>query len=177
MLLPLPCVCQMMPPFLWRTCSCAALMPKYWCARGSFFRPPSKSTKSCISSIRRSLRHILRRYLSSLERLSSSSSSFHFRKYFSSVSIAPYFNPSESLPAKTIWTVEKNHALNRLSWLESNCRMPSPVLLRLFFSSSTPTAMPFTYSTTSGRRWWFPWSVTSSARAKSFFSGSRQLMR
>ena len=51
------------------TCSCAALMPKYWCARGSFFMPPSKSTKSCISSISRSLRHILSRYLSSLKRL------------------------------------------------------------------------------------------------------------
>ena len=25
MLLPLPCVCQMMPPLRWRTCSCAAL--------------------------------------------------------------------------------------------------------------------------------------------------------
>ncbi len=44
-------------------------MPKYWCARGSFFTPPSKSTKSCISSISRSLSHILSRYLSSLKRL------------------------------------------------------------------------------------------------------------
>ena len=44
-------------------------MPKYWCTRGSFFTPPSKSTKSCISSISRSLRHILSRYLSSLKRL------------------------------------------------------------------------------------------------------------
>jgi hypothetical protein len=39
-----------------RTCSCAALMPKYWCTRGSFLMPPSNSTKSCISSISRSLR-------------------------------------------------------------------------------------------------------------------------
>ena len=54
-----------------RTCSCAALMPKYWCTRGSFFTPPSNSTKSCISSISRSLSHILSRYLSSLKRLSS----------------------------------------------------------------------------------------------------------
>ena len=71
MLLPLPWVCQMMPPLRSRTCSCAALMPKYWCTRGSFFMPPSNSTKSCISSISRSLRHILSRYLSSLKRLSS----------------------------------------------------------------------------------------------------------
>lgn len=40
-----------------------------------------------------------------------------------------------------------------------------------------PTAMPFTYGTMSGRRSWLPLSVTSSAMAKSFFSGSRQLMR
>ena len=44
--------------------------------------------------------------------------------------------------------------------------MPSPMLTRLFFSSSTPMAMPFTYSTTSGRRSWLPLSVTSSAMAK-----------
>ena len=69
MLLPLPWVCQMMPPLRWRTCSCAALMPKYWCTRGSFFTPPSNSTKSCINSISRSLRHIFSRYLSSLKRV------------------------------------------------------------------------------------------------------------
>jgi hypothetical protein len=39
--------------------------------------PPSKSTKSCISSISRSLQHSLSRYLSSLKRLSSVSSTFH----------------------------------------------------------------------------------------------------
>ena len=55
--------------------------------------------------------------------------------------------------------------------------MPSPMVTRLFFSSSTPMAMPLTYSTRSGRRSWFPASVTSSAMAKSFFSGSFQLMR
>ena len=55
--------------------------------------------------------------------------------------------------------------------------MPSPMVTRLFFSSSTPMAMPFTYSTMSGRRSWLPLSVTSSAMAKSFFSGSLQLMR
>ncbi len=49
--------------------------------------------------------------------------------------------------------------------------MPSPMLTRLFFSSSTPMAMPLTYSTMSGRRSWLPCSVTSSAMAKSFFSG------
>ena len=49
--------------------------------------------------------------------------------------------------------------------------MPSPMETRLFFSSSTPTAMPLTYSTRSGRRSWLPVSVTSSAMAKSFFSG------
>ena len=177
MLLPLPCVCQMMPPFFSRACACAALTPKYWCARGSFFTPPSKSTKSCISSISRSLRHILSRYLSSLKRLSSASSSFHFRKYFSGVPMAPYCSPSESLPAKMSCTVLKNQALNSGCWFERLWRMPSPMLTRLFFSSSTPTAMPFTYSTMSGRRSWFPLSVTSSAMAKSFFSGSCQLMR
>ena len=50
--------------------------------------------------------------------------------------------------------------------------MPSPMLTRLFFSSSTLAAMPFTYRTMSGRRSWFPLSVTSSAMAKSFCSGS-----
>ena len=71
MLLPLPWVCQMMPPLCSRTCCWAALIPKYWCTRGSFLMPPSKSTKSCISSISRSLSHIFSRYLSSLKRLSS----------------------------------------------------------------------------------------------------------
>ena len=93
MLLPLPCVCQMIPPFFRRTSACAALTPKYWCARGNFFTPPSKSTKSCISSISRSLRHILSRYLSSLRRLLSSSSSFHLRKNFSGVPMVPYRKP------------------------------------------------------------------------------------
>ena len=69
-------------------------MPKYWCTRGSFFTPPSNSTKSCISSISRRLSHILSRYLSSLKRLLSASSSFHFRKYFSGVPIVPYCSPS-----------------------------------------------------------------------------------
>ena len=67
MLLPLPCVCQMMPPFFSRTCACAALTPKYWCARGSFFTPPSKSTKSCISSISRSFAAHLEQVLVQLE--------------------------------------------------------------------------------------------------------------
>ncbi len=89
MLLPLPWVCQMMPPLRSRTCACAALMPKYWCTRGSFFVPPSKSTKSCSSSISRCLAQIFSRYLSSLKRLLSASSSFHCRKYFSSVLIVP----------------------------------------------------------------------------------------
>ena len=49
------------------TCSCAALMPKYWCTRGSFFTPPSKSTKSCISSISRVLGAHLEQILVQLE--------------------------------------------------------------------------------------------------------------
>ena len=88
----------------------AALTPKYWCARDSFFTPPSKSTKSCISSISRSLRHILSRYLSSLKRVSRVSSSFHLRKYFSGVPMVPYCSPSESFPAKMNCTVLKNQA-------------------------------------------------------------------
>ena len=51
--------------------------------------------------IRRALLHTLSRYLSNLKRLLSVSSSFHFRKYFSSVWIVPYCNPSELFPAKT----------------------------------------------------------------------------
>jgi len=47
--------------------------------------------------------------------------------------------------------------------------MPSPMLTRLFFNSKTPTAMPFTYSTMSGRRSKPPRRVTSSAMPKSFF--------
>ena len=96
---------------------------------------------------------------------------------FSGVPIAPYRNPSESFPANTICTVEKNHALNSGCWFDRLCRMPSPMLTLLRFSSSTPMAMPFTYSTMSGRRSWPPFSVTSSAMAKSFFSGSFQSMR
>ena len=80
----------------------------------------------------------------------SASSSFHLRKYFSGVPIVPR-NPSESLPASTTWTVEKNRSLNSGSWFESNCRMPSPMETQLFLSSMTATAM-------------------------SFFSGSAQLM-
>ena len=91
--------------------------------------------------------------------------------------MVPYCSPSESLPAKMNCTVLKNHALNSGCWLERLWRMPSPMVTRLFFSSSTPMAMPFTYSTMSGRRSWLPLSVTSSAMAKSFFSGSFQLMR
>lgn len=48
------------------------------------------------------------RYLSNLKRLSSCSSSFHLRKYFSGVPTVPYCRPSESLPAKTNCTVLKN---------------------------------------------------------------------
>src|SRR5579872_5178261 len=134
MLLPLPWVCQMMPPLRSRTCFCAALIPKYWCTRGNFFTPPSKSMKSCISSISRSFAHILSRYLSSLKRVLSASSSFHFRKYFSSVPIAPYCRPSESLPAKINCTVLKKGALNSGCWFETLWRMPSPIEVRLFFS-------------------------------------------
>ena len=141
-----------MPPFFSRTRTCAALTPKYWCALGSFLIPPSKSTKSCINSISRSFAHSLSRYLSSLKRLLSASSSFHFRKYFSGVPIEPYCNPSESLPAKMNCTVLKNHAWNIGVWFDRHCRMPSPMVTRLFFSSKTPMAMPLTYSTTSGRR-------------------------
>ena len=43
------------------------MTPKYWCTRGSFFTPPSKSTKSCISSISRSLRAHLEQVLVELE--------------------------------------------------------------------------------------------------------------
>ena len=174
MLLPAPWVCQMMPPWCRRTCACAALMPKYWCTRGSFLMPPSNSTKSCTSSSSRALLHILSRYLSSLKRLLSASSSFQVRKYFSGVSMAPYCKPSESLPAITSCTVLKNQALNSGCWFDRLCRMPSPMLTRLFFSSSTPTAMPLRYSTRSGRRSWLPFSVTSSATAKSFASGCSQ---
>ena len=46
----------------------------------------------------------------------------------------------------------KNHSLNSGVWLESNCRIPSPTETRLFLSSTTTTAIPFTYSTRSGRR-------------------------
>ena len=42
-------------------------MPKYWCTRGSFFTPPSNSTKSCISSISRSLLAHLEQILVQLE--------------------------------------------------------------------------------------------------------------
>ena len=49
-------------------------------------------------------------------------------------------------------TVLKNHALNIGVWFDRLCRMPSPMVTRLFFSSSTPMAMPLTYSTRSGRR-------------------------
>jgi hypothetical protein len=52
--------------------------------------------------------------------------------------------PSESLPANTICTVMKNQALNSLDWLERSWRMPSPMEMRLFLSSMTPTAMPLT---------------------------------
>ena len=53
------------------------------------FHAAVKQHKVGISSISRSLRHILSRYLSSLKRLLSASSSFHVRKYFSSVPMAP----------------------------------------------------------------------------------------
>src|SRR5665213_2441450 len=102
--------------------------------RGSFFTPPSNRTKSCINSISRSLAHILSRYLSSLKRLLSCSSSFQWRKYFSCVPIAPHCNPSESLPATMNCTVLKNHALNSGCWFDRLWRMPSPMVTRLFFN-------------------------------------------
>ncbi len=144
MLLPLPCVCQRMPPCLRRTCSCTALMPKYWCTRGSFLMPPSNSTKSCISSISRSLQQSFCRYLSSLKSALSCSSSFQRRNIVSGVPIVPYRRPSESLPANTNCTVLKNQALNSGCWLDKFCRIPSPMLTLLFFNSITPIAMPLT---------------------------------
>ena len=54
-LLPVPWVCQMMPPSRRRTCSCAARTPKYWLWRQSFLIPASKTMKSWISSRKRSL--------------------------------------------------------------------------------------------------------------------------
>ena len=50
-LLPLPCVCQMIPPSRLRIFSWAALTPKYWFGRQSFFCPRSNTIKSCRISI------------------------------------------------------------------------------------------------------------------------------
>ena len=55
-LLPLPCVCQMMPPSRRLTCRCAARTPKYWLWRQAFFVPASKTMKSWTISSSRSLR-------------------------------------------------------------------------------------------------------------------------
>ena len=57
MLLPLPWVCQMTPPSRLAMRSCAALTPKNWCGRGTFFCPASKMMKLRISSSRRGLLH------------------------------------------------------------------------------------------------------------------------
>ena len=102
-------------------------MPKYWCTRGSFFTPPSKSTKSCISSISRSLSHILSRYLSSLKRLLSCLVFLPLQEILLRRADGAVLQPSESLPAKMNCTVLKNHALNSGCWLERLCRMPSPM--------------------------------------------------
>ena len=54
-LLPLPWVCQRMPPSRRWMKSCAAFTPKYWFWRHSFLVPASNTTKSCISSSKRTL--------------------------------------------------------------------------------------------------------------------------
>ena len=74
--------------------------------------------------------------------------------------------------------VEKKGSMKTFFWLSRFCRMPSATETVERFNSSTPSAMPFTYSTTSGR---LPWAlasaagtVTSSAMAKWLFSGCFQ---
>ncbi len=54
-LLPLPWVCQMMPPSRRRAAAWAAFTPKYWLGRHSFFTPASNTMKSWISSRKRAL--------------------------------------------------------------------------------------------------------------------------
>ena len=94
--------------------------------------------------------------------------------------------PSVSLPAITHCIVEKNGSMNSFFWLSRFWRMPSDTDTVERFSSSTPSAMPLTYSTTSGL--FAPAfvlalapparsplrTVTSSATAKSLASASAQ---
>ena len=87
--LPLPWVCQMIPPSRRRMNSCAATTPKYWFCRHTFLMPASKTMKSWISGRNLCFAHNCSRCRSS--RLGSSAnspvSSTHESQYFSGVSM------------------------------------------------------------------------------------------
>ena len=74
----------------------------------------------------------------------------------------------------TSCTVVKNGRMNSGFWLPMVCRMPSDTATLERFSSSVTSAMPLTYSTTSGRLVCWPSTVTSSATAKWLACGFSQ---
>ena len=90
-LLPLPWVCQMMPPSRRRTRACAARTPKYWLWRQVFRTPASKTVKSCaISSSRPRGQSWPSARSSGLPPASGrASASFHRSQCFSGVPMAP----------------------------------------------------------------------------------------
>jgi len=103
--------------------------------------PPSNSTKSCINSISRSLAQIFRRYLSNLKRLVVLLVLFHLRKYFSGV-------PQCRIAGLRVVAGQDELHCAKESLIELGLligkalAIPSPMVMRLFFSSSIPMAMP-----------------------------------
>ena len=88
-LLPLPWVCQTMPPSRRSTRSWAARTPKYWLWRQIFLTPASKTTKSCTTSSSRSLPQSCpsSRRSGSSSGVDTNPASFHRSQCFSGVSI------------------------------------------------------------------------------------------
>ena len=90
MLLPHPCVCQMIPPFAPRDALLCGLDAEVLVDAGQLFFAAVEQDEIAHQLKKAApCSHILRRYLSSLFSASSASSSFQVRKYLSSVLIAP----------------------------------------------------------------------------------------
>jgi hypothetical protein len=149
-LLPLPWVCQMIPPSR-RRMLLGRRTPKYWLCRQVFLMPASNTMKSWISSRTAPC--------AELEQLRSSG-----------VGGSPRL--LVLLPVQVVLLGRLDHAVAQalrcrcrpsqlhrsrrtadelFFWLSRFWRMPSDTETVERFSSSTPSAIPLTYSTTSGR--------------------------
>ena len=103
-----------MPPFFATTCSYAFFIPEILMHARQLFNAAVEK-QEFVEQFEEAApsRIFLRRYLSSLNRLLSASSSFHFRNILLGREDRAVLHPFEIVaPANRMYTVEKNHKFN-----------------------------------------------------------------